>query len=96
MRLRTVRRACESHQRYTDTAQGQRAAAAPGAPPQGLADAQGKVLPGPHSRLSPRDQAISPYRLHIKTCLLLHLLLQEPGRQPGAKPAALEGPGAKG
>lgn len=39
----------------TDTAQGQKVATAPKAPPQGLAKAQDKVLPRPHSR-SPRPR----------------------------------------
>lgn len=74
MWLRTVRRACESHHRSTDTAQGRRATTAPGAPPQGLAAAQGKVFPGPHSRLGAlgtRQSHHTGYALkpaHLFTC----------------------------
>lgn len=50
MWLRTVGRASESHH---TTAPGQRVTTAPEAPPQGLAKAQDKALPPPHSRLEP-------------------------------------------
>lgn len=64
MWLRTVGRPSESHHTSTGAAPGQRAATAPGAPPQGLAEAQHKALPPP----SPGGLVISPPRLRLKTC----------------------------
>lgn len=47
-------------------------------PPQGLADAQGKVWPGPHSgALGTRPSHQTGYTL--KSAHILYLLLQEPG-----------------
>lgn len=55
-----------------------------------------KFCLAPLQARSPGDQAISPYRLRaLNPAHLLHLLLREAGREPGARPASLEGPGAK-
>lgn len=71
----------ESCHRHTDMAQGQRVYC-PGASPQGLAEAPGIVLPGPHSR--PEARCGSYMKTHTGAAFL-HLLLMEAGRWLAAR-----------
>lgn len=93
MWLRTVGRAGESHHANTGTAQGQRVATAPGAPPQGLAEAQDKALPPPHSRpgaVGTRQSHHTGYALKPAATFCNCCLWRRAGRRPGARPASQE------
>lgn len=91
--VKDCREASESHHANTGTAQGQRVATAPGAPPQGLAEAQDKALPPPHSRpgaVGTRQSHHTGYALKPAATFCTCCLWRRAGRRPGARPSSQE------